>query len=250
MQISTEIISRIKAQLGGNDAEFFARVWSDGDVQKYAERLKNIGFCNDQMVLDAGFGMGQWMYCLSQLNHHVEGIEYSQVRCDSVRTIFDMLDVTNVNLKQGSIEELPYSDNQFDSIFCYGVIFITDFKRSLREFHRVLKPGGKLYVTGNGLGWYLHLLLDQRNQSDSYDPRQLAINALTKSLAQTYELGESSPGQVVIPSKVMVSAAEQIGFQLVSNSPEGMTNGEASFYDATEYLGEEFIYELRLNKSA
>ena len=180
MRIDPTLIAQIKSQLGGNDAEFFDRVWNQGDVSKYAERLKNIGFVGQQKVLDAGFGMGQWMYCLSQLNQAVEGIEFSPVRCESVQTIFDGLGVTNAGVRQGSIEHLPYEDDCFDSVFCYGVIFITDFKRSLSEFYRVLKPGGKLYVTGNGLGWYLHLLFDQRNKSDSYDPRQLAINALSK----------------------------------------------------------------------
>ncbi|WP_164084625.1 class I SAM-dependent methyltransferase [Alteromonas flava] len=249
MQIDKHLITKINASLKGNDAEFFSRVWNDGELTKYHERLNNIGFSNKSRVLDAGCGMGQWLYCLSQMNALVDGLEYSQVRVDSVNTIFAQLQVNNANVRQGSIENLPYEDQSFDAIFCYGVIFITDFRQSLREFSRVLKTGGKLYVTANGLGWYLHLLFDERNKSAHYDPRQLAIDAIGRSL--DYFDGNQqkrSPGQVVIPSETMIKEAQASGLRLDQYASEGEINGRASFYDRTEYMGEEFIYELTLVK--
>ena len=34
-----------------NDFKFFSRVYNDGDLSKYSNRLRNIGFCNLDNVL-------------------------------------------------------------------------------------------------------------------------------------------------------------------------------------------------------
>ena len=47
----------------------------------------------------------------------------------------------------GNAECLPFEDNQFDAVtIAYGIRNVTDRMAALREFHRVLKPGGRLGV--------------------------------------------------------------------------------------------------------
>ena len=47
----------------------------------------------------------------------------------------------------GNAEELPFDDNSFDCVtIAYGIRNVTDRMAALREFHRVLKPGGRLGV--------------------------------------------------------------------------------------------------------
>lgn len=249
MKLPSKDVHKIHERLSGNTREFFKRVWNDGDLSKYAKRLESIGFTGHENVLDAGFGVGQWLYCLSQLNQKVEGIEYAQDRCDAVASILNQCSVDNVGIQQGSIENLPYQSNSFDCIFCYGVMFITDFKQSMREFFRVLKPGGKLYVTANGLGWYLHLLIDERNKSENYDPRKLAAQSLANTFGYLRSSNDKEPGQLVLPSSTLVHESESIGFKLLSNMSEGCTNNAGSFYEFESYMGEEFVYELILEKA-
>ena len=44
-------------------------------------------------------------------------------------------------------EKLPFADAQFDAVtIAYGIRNVTDRPAALREFHRVLKPGGRLGV--------------------------------------------------------------------------------------------------------
>jgi len=48
-------------------------------------------------------------------------------------------------VEEGNAEQLPYPDNTFDHLNCQGVIHhTTDTLQCLREFHRVIKPGGTL----------------------------------------------------------------------------------------------------------
>ncbi|MEX2284948.1 MAG: methyltransferase domain-containing protein [Gemmatimonadota bacterium] len=45
-------------------------------------------------------------------------------------------------------ESIPLPDNSFDVVFCQlGLQFVGDKAAALREMHRVLRPGGRLYVS-------------------------------------------------------------------------------------------------------
>ncbi|MGB6318560.1 MAG: ubiquinone/menaquinone biosynthesis methyltransferase, partial [Litorimonas sp.] len=47
----------------------------------------------------------------------------------------------------GNAEALPFEDAQFDCVtIAYGIRNVTDRMAALREFHRVLKPGGRVGV--------------------------------------------------------------------------------------------------------
>lgn len=52
-----------------------------------------------------------------------------------------------VRLEQGDGLDLPYGDAQFDVVtIAYGLRNFADVDRGLREFYRVLRPGGRLVV--------------------------------------------------------------------------------------------------------
>ncbi|QOL19642.1 bifunctional demethylmenaquinone methyltransferase/2-methoxy-6-polyprenyl-1,4-benzoquinol methylase UbiE [Candidatus Bodocaedibacter vickermanii] len=52
--------------------------------------------------------------------------------------------IAGVNWVQASAEELPFDDNSVDALtISFGLRNVTDREKALREFHRVLKPGGQ-----------------------------------------------------------------------------------------------------------
>ena len=101
-------------------------------------------------ILDAGCGTGGLIKALQQHDPRwkITGLDYSPVACDFARQR------TTVPIKEGSIEALPFECMQFDAVVSADVICqIDDGSRALREFARVLKPGGILVINVAAYEW-------------------------------------------------------------------------------------------------
>lgn len=58
--------------------------------------------------------------------------------------------VDNLHIDKQSLDNIKYKENYFDKIFCISVIeHLEEFvaRQGLKEMARVLKPGGKLFIT-------------------------------------------------------------------------------------------------------
>jgi SAM-dependent methyltransferase len=53
--------------------------------------------------------------------------------------------LTNVELRQCGVDDLPFADESFDSISCrFGFMFFPDIPAAVTELMRVLRPGGQI----------------------------------------------------------------------------------------------------------
>ena len=56
-----------------------------------------------------------------------------------------------IDWREAPAEDLPFSDESFDAVLCgMGLQFFSDKQKGLREFHRVLVPGGRLVANVPG----------------------------------------------------------------------------------------------------
>jgi ubiquinone/menaquinone biosynthesis C-methylase UbiE len=145
------------AALGSSEYEcgFLRNEFGPG-MGYYRRRLERLQFAGE-CVLDAGCGAGQWSLALAERFDEVHALDRSEDRLRVLRTLTKQLDVNHIHIRSGSVDNLPYEANKFDAVFCYGVIMFTDVAAVLREFHRVLKPGGRMYLCLNAEGWSRHL---------------------------------------------------------------------------------------------
>lgn len=239
-------------EIGHNDYLFLKRIYKEG-LQKYIDRLKAIGFSERAKVLDAGCGYGQWSLALALMNEKVESCDISPLRVRFLQAMADELGITNLTAKVSGIDVMPYPDNHFDSIFCYGVIFLTPWRKTLTELTRVLKPGGRLYVNANGLGWYMFLWQEEHNKADDYDPKAIAAKCLSDTLVYDRK-GIYEPGMnLIIEMEIIKKELEGLGFQQIQIAQEGGLKLDqyapppVPFFKG-DYKGCECVYEIVATK--
>ncbi len=242
-----EIISKNIQLLEGADGEFYGRVWNTPQTV-YRNRLKAIGFESHAHVLDAGCGFGQWILGLASLNQQVTAFDYSDIRVKTLQNVVEHQKLSNVRALSASLENIPLPDQSFDAVFCYSVIYFTDWKKSVQEIARVMKPQGKLYLCANGLGWYLHNLINEHNSSASFDARQMAGDAIENTLQYLYENKRNPEKQLFIPSEYLTDELTKHNFDIIASVPEGtyQVNEGVSikpFYQAS-YYNKEGVYEI------
>lgn len=245
------IISSIEINLGDNDRKFIERIFVD-NLEKYIERIRAIGFEGKTKVLDAGCGFGQWSLALSKHNHSVYACDVEKNRIGFLQTLSDKMGIKNISEKVCGLEKTLYPDEFFDAIFCYGVIFVTDWCTSLREMTRILKPGGKLYLTANDIGWYVYLWNEQHNKANDYDPRQIAVNAMANTINYKKGLKIDNSGLIITQSELKEFLCK-LGYININIAGEGCVNTNKNatppkpFFKST-YYDLPGVYEVLASK--
>lgn len=103
------------------------------------ERLKQ-----EAHVLDAGCGDGFGSFLLAENGYHVTGVDIAEAMIE--RALKNRIH-TNIKFQKGSLTELPLEDQSMDAVMAINSIeWVEHPLQVLEQFHKVLKPGGKLYL--------------------------------------------------------------------------------------------------------
>jgi SAM-dependent methyltransferase len=103
----------------------------------------------DLNILDAGCGTGAVMVYLSRYGA-VAGFDLSELALDFCR----QRGLTR--LCRATVSRLPYPDQAYDLVTSFDVLYhvqVSDYRRAIGEFHRVLKPGGRLFLRLPAYNW-------------------------------------------------------------------------------------------------
>lgn len=125
----------------------------------YRKRIDAIQFCGFSHVLDAASGWGQWSIVLSESNQFVSAIDLNPGGLEIAITAAHLCERENIRFSRGNLHFLPYKENSFDAVFCYGALMYTRENIALRELSRVLRPSGKIYICSNGPAWPFYKIL-------------------------------------------------------------------------------------------
>ena len=169
--------------------ELFSKLWPEYDdilfddsVDLFSERLKIAGFDLDwfqnKIALDAGCGGGRNTIALAKLGcSEVVGIDIGEDGLSDAKERASGL--RNVKFINSSLLNIPFSEEEFDLVWCAGVLHHTiNPEKVLDELIRVTKKGGYLYLliyaTG-GLRWPLIQLLRNFVINIGFDDMNRAI---------------------------------------------------------------------------
>ena len=131
----------------------------------YCQRVKQMDLTGYSNVLDVGCGYGHWSTALALENGSVVATEVHEGRLGITAKLAAHLALDNVATKVANALALPFDDESFDVVFCYGVVMLIDRETAMAELKRVLRPGGKLYVCLNGPGWWQYLAIKHRKSN-------------------------------------------------------------------------------------
>jgi SAM-dependent methyltransferase len=107
-------------------------------------------------VLEAGCGSGQWVQFFESLGHWPVGLDYA----DSGLRVGKAAN-GGLRLLRGDFRSLPFASEVFDYVVSLGAVEhdIRGPEAALRDFHRVLAPGGRLMCSVPCLNIERRLLL-------------------------------------------------------------------------------------------
>ena len=122
-------------------------------IEKHQKEIRDIEWNSfkqyitpNASFLDVGCGSGDNMKRANQeLGCDVKGIDPSPGSHGVGR--FSTKKITSPNILQGSAEEIPFNDKEFDIVFCSHVLeHVINESKSLDEINRVLKDEGTLII--------------------------------------------------------------------------------------------------------
>jgi ubiquinone/menaquinone biosynthesis C-methylase UbiE len=113
-----------------------------------AKQVRLLGAGPGLRILDAGCGRGETVLACARAGASVAGIDYSESAVELTREMLAGVQ-PDADLRVGSVTDLPWPDESFDRVQFSDVIEHLDPPQTvpaLREFRRVLRPGGYLLV--------------------------------------------------------------------------------------------------------
>jgi ubiquinone/menaquinone biosynthesis C-methylase UbiE len=135
-----DLIKRIDihSQYGGRDID--------------AWMLEVLNVQKGMRILDVGCGAGKQCFIFNQASAgeaDITGGDVSQELLEKARHENEAqgADIRFIDLDFN--KRFPFEDNQFDLLSaCFTIYYAADIPFTIREMHRVLKPGGRLFTTG------------------------------------------------------------------------------------------------------
>jgi SAM-dependent methyltransferase len=151
MKVYNQNANRLIEYENNATQEHWDRHWQDNHNIQFKARprtiiteITNKYLVANSLILEGGCGNGQNIADLQAWNFKVIGIDNAAVTINYINEHYPQLVA-----QLGDIEKLDFPDNHFDGYWSLGVIehFIDGYDRSIAEMHRVVRPGGYIFIT-------------------------------------------------------------------------------------------------------
>lgn len=127
--------------------EFFEQVSAYRDsIEPHIPEIVDFPRWSGAAVLEAGCGIGTDGVRFARAGADYTGLDFSPTALSLASHRFDLEGLPG-RFVSGSVTQLPWRDGTFDLVFSHGVIHhVDDTAGAIREFSRVLKPGGTALI--------------------------------------------------------------------------------------------------------
>ncbi len=157
------------------------------------------GLAEESKIVDLGCGTGGQTATLAQnTKASITALDLFPSFIDKLRERFATLKLSDrVNGIVGSMDELPFAENEFDVIWCEGAIYNIGFKHGIEYWHRFIKSGGYLAVTE--ASWFTENRPEEINQfwSEAYPE----IDTIPNKVQQMQSAGYMPVATFILPEE-------------------------------------------------
>jgi ubiquinone/menaquinone biosynthesis C-methylase UbiE len=142
---------------------------------------KRTKFTGGGTVLDLMCGFGMWSMFLAEVNGEVIGIDKAPGCKPYAEALAKFFEIDNTKFMTGLASETQrFADASFDYVWIYSALQYVHRGETLTEMHRILKPGGRLFVGNyNSTGLMINHFMDGvKAKTINKQFSQWALNAL------------------------------------------------------------------------
>ncbi|TVY06880.1 class I SAM-dependent methyltransferase [Paenibacillus cremeus] len=115
-----------------------------GGFSATLHQLQQFPLPEGSRILEVGCGTGRTACYLAKQGYTITGLDIREEMLVKARARAEKEGLA-ISFVQGSIDALPFADGSFDVILAESVTNFADIRATLREYSRVLSPGGALY---------------------------------------------------------------------------------------------------------
>ncbi|MDB5013295.1 MAG: class SAM-dependent methyltransferase [Daejeonella sp.] len=141
-------ISQLAKQLRkpeGDAGVSVGKIMNEGNAGMYQLTFEMLGLEAKYRVLEIGFGNGKFIPELLSLadNVYYVGIDYSDVMVESASKLIEETHISNAEVIQASVSEMPFPDGSFNRAFTINTLYFwPDPEKDIMEIKRVLAESG------------------------------------------------------------------------------------------------------------
>lgn len=120
--------------------------------------VKAAALSGNEQLLDAGSGTGHTALTFAPHVAQVVAYDLAEAMLAQGSKLASERGITNIEFRKGDVEKLPFADDSFDVVTTrLSAHHWPNPISALREFHRVLRPTGRLLI-GDVVSWNDHIL--------------------------------------------------------------------------------------------
>ncbi len=156
-------------------APYYERTWQAQLEPAQRTLLELADLKSGDRVLDVACGTGLVTFRAGALvapEGEVVGTDISERMITAAREAAAARGIANIRFERMDAEDLKFADGTFDMTLCaLGLMYVPDPEKAVREFHRLVRPGGRAAAAVWGqrskCGWAeIFPIVDARVQSD------------------------------------------------------------------------------------
>ena len=206
-------------------SDFITQTYSEPN--NYEIIVQNLKLNKNDIVLDVGFGAGQFLFLIAKQAEKIYGVEPASDLYDFVNNKIANENLLNIFISKDCGEQLNFENDFFDKAVCMSVLMMTNPYKVLKEIRRVLKRGGLLTMHISDIGYSLHSLRDGiycKNPNRIKGTLKQLIQRFRRSILRQYNTGG------VFTQKDIEKLSEITGFEIIENLNQGYYDWEPKKY--------------------